>query len=194
MSLTITTQPAEEPVDVAEAKRHLRLSGGEDVQVALLIEAARERCERELDRAVMATTYKYTMRTWPGNFIELPKPPLTSVTEVRYTDTGEAEQTLTVSTHYTVDTTSTPGRVCLVKNQSWPSVSSDAAHPIQITYVAGYASANDVPSAIKQAILLFVGHYYENREQVITGTIATNLPQAATDLLAAFRWGQEVQI
>ena len=42
--------------------------------------------------------------------------------------------------------------------------------------------------------MLFVGHYYENREQVITGTTATTLPQAATDLLAAFRWGQEVQI
>ena len=56
MALIITTQPTEEPVDVAEAKRHLRLSAGEDVQVALLIEAARERCERELDRAIMATT------------------------------------------------------------------------------------------------------------------------------------------
>ena len=194
MALIITTQPTEEPVDVAEAKRHLRLSAGEDVQVALLIEAARERCERELDRAIMATTYKYTLRTWPGNFIELPKPPLTSVTEVRYTDTGEAEQTLTASTDYTVDTTSTPGRICLIKNKSWPSVSSDAAHPIQITYVAGYASANEVPSAITHAIMLFCGHYYENREQVITGTTATTLPQAATDLLAAFRWGQEVQI
>jgi len=192
MSLEILTQPTEEPVDVSEAKRHLRLAAGEDVQIALLIEAARERCEREIDRAIMSTEFRFTRRSWGGISIELPKPPLISVSEVKYIDTGEAEQTLTATTEYTADTTATPGRIWLVKGQSWPSISSDAAHPIQITYRGGYASANVVPSAIKQAIMLYVGHYYENREQVTVGGSGAELPKAATDLLAAFKWGNEV--
>ena len=34
----------------------------------------------------------------------------------------------------------------------------------------------DVPTAVKQAVLLLVGEYYENRTQGVTGTIYTKLP------------------
>ncbi len=46
--------------------------------------------------------------------------------------------------------------------------------------------AND---QINAAILLITGHLFNNRESVITGTIATELPQGAHSLLWPFRVG-----
>ena len=44
---------------------------------------------------------------------------------------------------------------------------------------------------IKAACLLILGHLYTNREDVVTGTIATELPQGSKALLSPHRigWG-----
>lgn len=48
-------------------------------------------------------------------------------------------------------------------------------------------SAGDYPmvvnAAIQAAILLILGHLYANREEVITGTIATEIPRGSRSLL-----------
>jgi hypothetical protein len=44
-----------------------------------------------------------------------------------------------------------------------------------------------INSAIQSAMLLILGHLWENREDVITGTIATELPNGARCLLDAYR-------
>jgi hypothetical protein len=42
--------------------------------------------------------------------------------------------------------------------------------------------------AIQQGILLLVGHWYVNREDVVIGTIATALPKATEFLWRPYRW------
>lgn len=42
---------------------------------------------------------------------------------------------------------------------------------------------------IRAAVLLITGHRYRNREDVITGTIATKMPQGATTILFPYRVG-----
>ncbi len=42
--------------------------------------------------------------------------------------------------------------------------------------------------AIEQGMLLLVGHWYVNREDVVIGTIATALPQATRFLWQPYRW------
>ena len=49
--------------------------------------------------------------------------------------------------------------------------------------------AND---AIRAAILLILGHLYANREEVVTGTIATELPMTSRHLLQPYRKGMGV--
>ncbi|MGQ4661341.1 head-tail connector protein [Lysobacter sp. F6437] len=49
-------------------------------------------------------------------------------------------------------------------------------------------SEQPVPAAVKQAVLLLVGEYYENRQQGVTGTIYTKLP-AVESLLHFHRVG-----
>ncbi|RYE43614.1 MAG: phage gp6-like head-tail connector protein [Hyphomicrobiales bacterium] len=58
--------------------------------------------------------------------------------------------------------------------------------------VLQYCNASLVPygkeATFKQAALLLVGHYYANREAVVTGTIATALPFSVSALLDPHRW------
>jgi uncharacterized phiE125 gp8 family phage protein len=61
---------------------------------------------------------------------------------------------------------------------------------VEIQYVAGYGSAaTSVPEGIRQAILLAVGHWYENREQS-TAKAMQELPLGARHLLAAYDIGE----
>lgn len=43
------------------------------------------------------------------------------------------------------------------------------------------------PASFKAALLLLIGHSYANREAVVTGAIATELPQAVESLLWSSR-------
>lgn len=45
---------------------------------------------------------------------------------------------------------------------------------------------------VRAAILLTLGHLYANREEVVTGTIATELPMGSRTLLAPYRKGMGV--
>lgn len=42
--------------------------------------------------------------------------------------------------------------------------------------------------AIQQGMLLLIGHWYVNREDVVIGTIATALPKATEFLWKPYRW------
>lgn len=44
-----------------------------------------------------------------------------------------------------------------------------------------------ITPSITAAILLITGHLYENREEVVTGTIATRLPMTSESLLWPYR-------
>jgi len=58
-----------------------------------------------------------------------------------------------------------------------------------VTFVSGYGAAAAVPKAIKQALLLLIGHLYENREAVTTANL-NELPMAVNALLYPYRvWG-----
>ena len=46
--------------------------------------------------------------------------------------------------------------------------------------------------SIQSACLLKLGHLFANREEVVTGTIATELPQASKSLLTPYRVGMGV--
>jgi len=62
-----------------------------------------------------------------------------------------------------------------------------------VTFSTGYALDTpeavlaDVPKAIVAAINLLVGHWYENREEVITGLTASTVPGTVERLLTAYR-------
>jgi uncharacterized phiE125 gp8 family phage protein len=58
---------------------------------------------------------------------------------------------------------------------------------MQISFVVGYGTPNDVPKEIKQAALLLIGHYYANREAV--GSVGSEIPLGVQALLNNRRRG-----
>lgn len=189
---TVVTGPATEPLTVAEAKTHLRVEvSGDDTYIGNLIVRAREVAQRHTQRALMQQTLEAHYDAWPTDgALWVPDPPLQSVTSVKYYDADGVQQTLS-STNYQVDTYSQPGRIDIKAAYSWPALQYGAMVPITVRYVAGYASADAVPGVIKQAMLLMIGKWYEERKDVITGTIVADLPNGASSLLdmEAVTWG-----
>lgn len=157
------TAPTTEPVTTGEAKLHARIDEDTDnAAVAGFIKAARELAETYTRRAFMTQTWQMFLDAVPsGNFIELPRPPLVSVTHVKtYTDADVA--TTFAASNYFVDTISAPGRIVLRDAASWPDAAR-VANALEIQYVAGYADVADVPQTIKQGILALVTWLYEHR-------------------------------
>jgi len=182
----LDTAPAEEPVELIEAKAHLNTtSSDDDTLITNLIISARTWVENYLQRALITQTRSLYLDKF-SNEVEVGNTPLQSVLAVTYTDTDGATQTLAASV-YSVDTFSVPGKVRLAYNQSWPSTRQDA-NVVRIQYKAGYGDAAiDIPEPIKQAMLLLIGHWYENREPVAIGTTTANVPFTIESLLYPYR-------
>jgi len=193
MGLMLVTPPAEEPVSLADAKAHLRVDiSDDDALIATLIKAARELFENYTRRALVTQTWDLVLDAFPAEReLELPRPPLQSVTSITYKEADGSVQTFPTS-EYVVDTSGMFGRVVLKSASTWPSVQLWPAGAVTVRFVAGYGGASGVPQAAKHAILLMVAYWYENREAVAVqpGVIAKELPMAYERLmwqLRAFR-------
>lgn len=165
LTYKVVTAPASEPVTLAEAKLHCRVDlTDDDALITAHIVSAREEIERLTGMALITQTLELVLPEWPcSDRVELPRPPLTSVTSVKYKDYTGSETTWD-SANYIVGVDSVPGVLGLAWNAVWPSVVLYPVEPIRIRYVAGFASAAAVPQSLKQAMLLLIGHWYENRE------------------------------
>lgn len=167
----LITQAAQEPLSVEEAKEHLRVEvDAEDALIADYIAAARAWAEEYTGRALVTQTWQAHFAGWPADgVLELPKPPLQSVTWVKYTTDDGVTRTLGTSV-YRVVTGREPGSVVLAPDQGWPSETLDAGLPVAVEFVCGYGAADAVPAGIRQALRWLVGHMTENREAVTMGT------------------------
>lgn len=189
MSLTQTVAPSVEPVTVAEAKAQANVYFAEDDSfIEALITAARERTEANTWRQLVHATYELRLRHFPdAEWIEIPCPPLSSITSIEYVDTNGDTQTISTDI-YSVDSVSEPGRVILKYGKQWPST-RDEENAVVITFVAGYsADATDVPQVAKQSILMRVATWYEFRETTVSATV-NKVPEASEmlDKQIAFR-------
>ncbi len=169
MALTIVTEPALEPLNLVDIEEHLRISetstGSEDAVLLTFLTAARRYCELDQGLAYLEQTWNLILDDFPrGDFIKIPRPPLLSVTHVKSYGVGGTAATMTAG-NYIVDTDSRPGRVHLGFGEIWPSTILRPANGVEVQFVAGYGSAqSSVPTELKQAIKLVIGHMYEHRE------------------------------
>jgi uncharacterized phiE125 gp8 family phage protein len=185
MGLALVTAPSEEPISRTEAKAHLRVTHtAEDTLIDSLIVAARGYAEQFLGRQLVTATWDLKLPTFPVMPCPLliPRPPLQSVTSITYTDDQGQAQTLS-SDDYIVETANVQGRIWPAYDEDWPTTRLGLPDQVVIRFVAGYGAASTVPTTIKQALLLLVGHWYEHREAVSDGGREAELPMAVDSLL-----------
>jgi len=188
-SLAQSVAPTSEPITTAEAKLHLRVSSDytdDDAYIDSLIAAARHYVETATNRQLVNATWDQRMDAFPPEIV-LRRAKGQSITSIAYIDENGASQTLSASV-YQSDLNSVPGRIKPAYGESWPDTRVGDYSAVTVTFVAGYgATAASVPNTIKQAILLLVGQWYENREPVVTGTIATRIPLTVENIIAVHK-------
>lgn len=184
------TDATVEPVTLEKAKEHLRVDWNtDDTYIPGLITAARQKCESYSNRAYISQTWIYKASGF-SSVMELPMPNLISVTSVKYTKSDGSIVRLVENTDFAVETNVQPGYIHFPDWVNSPQTDYSGAYPVEIEYVCGYGdTADDVPEVVKQAILLMVGHLYENRENTVIGAgiSAVDLPQGAQWLLDSDR-------
>lgn len=169
MGLSLVTAPTIEPVSLAEAKAHLRVTEPtDDASIAGYILAARGWAEGYLRGSLTTQTWDYTIDySWPLVRVEdclysyrigLPLQPVQSVTHVKYVDTDGATQTLSAAL-YTEHLDRPVPFIEQAYNATWPSVRSVPA-AITVRFVAGHLPEK-VPDEIRSAIKLHVEILYD---------------------------------
>jgi hypothetical protein len=103
---------------------------------------------------------------------------------VQYYDSSNALTTL-ASTNYLVDTFTEPGAIELVEGAVWPSTYM-RRNAVQIVYKAGWTDPELMPRGLQQALLLLIGHFYENREETVEKALVT-IPQGVCVLAGMHR-------
>lgn len=182
-----TTDPASEPVTLAEAKAHLRIDHtDEDAYITSLVTAARDYAESYTARAFISQTWTWTLNQWPVDrrarawwisprfepaslfsplprFVEAPFGPLISVTSITSYDAADAGTVWAAANYYVA---AGQNRIYRRSGASWP-LPGRAADGIEIIYVAGYgATAADVPPPLRHALMELIAHFYRHHEPV----------------------------
>lgn len=200
MGLELTVAPALDPISIAEARAQCRITDtDEDGLLAGYILAARHFVETYTRRALMTQTWRLTIdRAWPRVYerdldrwfyrIVLPRPPSQSVSSIQYVDLAGATQTLPAD-QYTPPRKLDTGEWAIepAYGVTWPSVRDQLA-AITVTFLAGYGNnPGDIPEGLRQAMLLLIGHSFDNREAVNVGNIVNEMPLAVDALLFQHR-------
>lgn len=180
------------PVSVAEAKQHLRVQHNEDDQlIGAMIAAAVSHLDGPtgiLGRCLVTQTWRQDFSAWPCDGFRLPVPDVHPESVViTYLDSDGAAQTVAAELYETIED-AIGAAVYFHDEFTVPAVKGDRRAPITITFAAGFGAADDVPGAIKSALLLIVGDLYENRENTVIGSVdVKEVPLGVTMLTAPWR-------
>lgn len=182
----VVTPASTYPVSLTEAKSHLKVdTNADDTLITNLIIAATQISEEYTNRFFIETVVNQTSTSFNG-LNELFKSKVRSVTHIKYYDSDNTQQTW-ASSNYVVNNEFEPCQINLVVGESLPSI-AQRVDAVECRYTVGYGSAaSDVPDVIKQAILLTLGNWYENRMSVITGRTTTEMPMSAKFLLDTYK-------
>ena len=195
MITTLKTAPADKPLTIQEISDHLYIIDDTtwDTHLELLISAATAWTEQYLQRKLITQTWYAYYDKFPSGPLNVPFGTLQSITAVKYTDVDDTEYTFS-SSYYDVDTDSIPGRIVLKDGQQWPTITLRPMNPVQIEFVTGYGlTETAVPEDIKHALKMLIGHWHENRENVVITNMINvhDLPYAVRSLLfphRVWRW------
>jgi uncharacterized phiE125 gp8 family phage protein len=176
----LKTDAVSEPILLADVKKHLRVESDctdDDDYINGLIKAARKFVENYTGRKIgLQTMYMYQdsigYETW------ITKMPVGTITAFEYKDEDGVYQDVP---EYWEDLNSEPVRLEI---DDIPTLYEDGYQQIRVEFTTGYTTC---PEPLKQAMYLIIGHWYENRQDVVTGTQVNEVPQASQYLMEQYK-------
>lgn len=198
MTILVIAQPEAEPLTLAEARSHLRVTSAiEDDNITRLIKAARTRLEKETGRAFIEQTLEYRTECFPSCYpyrIKIPRPCMIELQSIKHLDVDGNLQTIDPSNYSVIEGGDWESFVQPIPTFSWPQVIDDRPDAVRARFRAGWEGSGspqdldaNIPEDIKQAMLLLVGHWFENREEVFlspTREVIQQLPDGVSRLTA----------
>lgn len=203
--LSIITDVAAEPLSADNVREYAHIDDGvETTVIDNMIKSSRMYVENYTGRSLLNRTLKFSIDyleevdqpLWEGTrigpdmtirrrYLQLPRPPVVSVTSVKTFDDADTETTFDSSKYY-VDNQREPARIILRNGETWPTALR-VGNAIEVTYVSGYgASRSDVPEALIQGLLSHITFMYENRGDAY-GKPQNPLPHSIKYLLEPYR-------
>lgn len=170
----LITPPATPVVGISDLELHLRVTNAEE---SALIAALGQAAEAHLDgwtgvlgRAILPQTWRQDFSSWDDLRLMLP-------------DVASA-----IVTYRDADGVFQPEEAVLLSDLRGPYLcaSGPSTDLVRVDYVCGLPT-RQLPVA-QVLIKLLVGHWYANREAVVVGVNASELPMGVTALITALSW------
>lgn len=200
------TQPNATPVTLAQVKAHLQIQHNlDDDDLQSKLWAATQHAERETNLWFLPRTLEIGLeyfgpvmwgdarlvainRTFAGGVhLELPVWPVRSLTSIQYIDATGTEQTWPTNQYqFWID--HRPPLIAPAYGVTYPVTRPGQLRAVRVTVEAGYADANSVPYAAKEAVKLIVAHNYAgNKGDGKDPTGELGIPPGAVRLLKYLR-------
>lgn len=184
----LVTAPAAPIVQIADARQHLRVGHAEDDQlIALHIAAATSYLDGWtgiLGRALAPQVWRQDFDGFFFRNLPLPLAPVSAIVAVRWRDEAGAEQTVPAD-DYQLLVDSLGPCVMLKPGRAWPKP-GPSLRPVSVEFACGQPP-EQIPAAIRAALLLMVGDLYANRESTAARAEAVPMSTTVAALLAPFR-------
>lgn len=169
-------------ISLSDAKDHLRILGtDQDDLVTRYLHAAIQWAETRTERIIIPSVYQ--IRIVPDDVtIEMPLPDFVEITKLESVTDGvkgtlyEKDVTGTLSDYITVDDFPNPAEITIKTD--------DIADTVDYLIITASFGISTLAEDMKSAIMLLLGHLYRNESEVVTGSIATQMPQGAETILS----------
>jgi uncharacterized phiE125 gp8 family phage protein len=185
MRLILDTAPTDQAISLDLAKAHLRVDGAaEDDLIALYLASALKHIEDLAGLLLMRQAWVIERPDFPksSNPMLVPLRPFIGVVSLTYADEAGADVVMDAS-DYMVDCAGERSFARISPSaDGWPCVQNDRANAVRIKVSVGWEAVDKVPASLRNAALLALGAFYENR-----GDNTAALPPAIESLIAGFR-------
>ncbi|MEZ6033534.1 MAG: head-tail connector protein [Planctomycetaceae bacterium] len=156
--LNLITQNTALPLTLSSVKESLAIdSTSDDNRLTAMIWAASLFIEKSTNRSFSSNTYELTLDSFPRR-IDVPLPPLASITYIKYYDTNNTLQTMNSSDYIVVFGQRSKSTITHIEN--FPATYN---RPDAVT-IRFTTAATENTELFKMAVKVLVAHWNENRE------------------------------
>lgn len=169
-------------VTLQEAKEHIKFAEpDQDSLIDVRIAAAVSHVAAVTGRVLGLETWRWSVPSASGPIV-VPVAPVVSLQAITYIDADWQVQAADVADFALIMADPDRPMIAPRPGRAWPSAArrDDA---ITITVAAGSA---DMDPALRTAVLMLVGHWFEHREAIVAGAMS-EIPMGVPELLEAHR-------